>query len=108
MADELLPHIISSLNDRDWELRAAFFNNITNVAICVGQTAVTEFILPCIVQALTDYEKFVIENALNALAVLYELALLDTNVMLDVLEKQVSAHCMYSLVYQSRGMYITI
>jgi phosphoinositide-3-kinase regulatory subunit 4 len=90
LSTELLPHIIANLNDKDWELRAAFFDSITNVAICVGQTAVTEFILPCIVQALTDYEKFVIENALHALAVLYELALLDTNVILDVLEKQVT------------------
>ena len=90
LADELLPHIIANLNEKDWELRSAFFDSITNVAICVGQTAVTEFILPCIVQALTDYEKFVIEKALHALAVLYELELLDANVMLDVLEKQVT------------------
>ena len=35
--EELLPHIISSLNERDWELRASFFENISHVAICVGQ-----------------------------------------------------------------------
>ena len=88
--EELLPHIISSLNERDWELRASFFENISHVAICVGQTAVTEWILPCIDQALTDNESCVITNALNALAVLYELQLLDPKVMLDFLEKHVA------------------
>ena len=57
---------------------------------CVWQTAVTEWILPCIDQALTDNESCVITNALNALAVLYELQLLDPKVMLDFLEKHVA------------------
>ena len=89
MTDELLPHIISSLNDRDWELRAAFFDNITAVAICVGKTAVADFILPCILQALADFEQFVIENALKALAVLYNLQLLEKQEALEVLERNV-------------------
>ena len=50
----------------------------------------TEWILPCIDQALTDNESCVITNALNALAVLYELQLLDPKVMLDFLEKHVA------------------
>jgi hypothetical protein len=47
----------------DWELRAAFFDNIPSVAICLGGAAVDEtvgaFILPCILQALADYEQTV-------------------------------------------------
>ncbi|KAJ1487266.1 hypothetical protein T484DRAFT_1787214, partial [Baffinella frigidus] len=49
--NSLLPLIITVLNDRsDWELRAAFFDNLAGVATFVGRDSLQHFILPCIIQ----------------------------------------------------------
>ena len=86
--DTLLPMLITFLNDRDWELRAALFDNLTDMSVFVGRDDTTAFIVPCILSALTDYEHVVIEHALNALASLCELGLLDKHTMVDVLRRQ--------------------
>lgn len=81
--NSLLPLIITVLNDRsDWELRAAFFDNLAAVATFVGRDSLQHFILPCIVQALTDLHELVVEAALSALAALVELSLLPSDAAL--------------------------
>eukprot|EP00456_Euglypha_rotunda_P025380 TRINITY_DN20547_c0_g1_i1.p1 TRINITY_DN20547_c0_g1~~TRINITY_DN20547_c0_g1_i1.p1 ORF type:complete len:115 (-),score=23.33 TRINITY_DN20547_c0_g1_i1:10-354(-) len=35
--NELLPHLITVLNDRDWQLRAAFFEHIVEIGRAVQQ-----------------------------------------------------------------------
>jgi len=75
--NSLLPLIITVLNDRgDWELRAAFFDNLVGVATFVGRESLQHFILPCIEQALTDMHELVVEGAVRSLAGLVELGLL--------------------------------
>ncbi|KAF8958945.1 hypothetical protein BDZ97DRAFT_1839964 [Flammula alnicola] len=62
--DVLLSHMITYLNDRDWLLRYAFFESI-----------VDEYILPLMVQALSDVEESVVAKVLSALTSLCELGL---------------------------------
>ena len=52
----ILSHLNTYLNDRDWRLKCSFFETIVGVAVYVGSTNLEEFILPLMVQALTDPE----------------------------------------------------
>ncbi|ORZ03447.1 hypothetical protein BCR43DRAFT_483381 [Syncephalastrum racemosum] len=73
--DVLLSHMITYLNDKDWMLRSAFFESIKGVGTFVGALSLEEYILPLMVQALTDAEEFVVEKVLNSLASLADLDL---------------------------------
>ena len=46
--NELLPHLITVLNDRDWQLRVCFFDHIVGVSAFVGRIAFTNYVLPCV------------------------------------------------------------
>jgi phosphoinositide-3-kinase regulatory subunit 4 len=73
--DIILSHLNTYLNDRDWMLKCAFFENIVGVATFLGGTSLEEFILPLMVQALTDPEEFVVEGVLRSFASMAELGL---------------------------------
>ncbi|KAF8153240.1 hypothetical protein B0H34DRAFT_820167 [Crassisporium funariophilum] len=73
--DVLLSHMITYLNDRDWLLRYAFFESIVDVAACAGGRSLEEYILPLMVQALSDVEESVVAKVLSALTSLCELGL---------------------------------
>ncbi|KAF5339043.1 hypothetical protein D9758_014111 [Tetrapyrgos nigripes] len=73
--DVLLSHMITYLNDRDWLLRYAFFESIVDVAACAGGRSLEEYILPLMVQALSDVEESVVARVLTALTSLCELGL---------------------------------
>lgn len=73
--DVVLPQLITFLNDRDWELRGAFFEHITGVGAFVGRVTVELYILPCIEQALFDVQEIVITKALDCLGALCKLGL---------------------------------
>ncbi|KAF8892835.1 hypothetical protein CPB84DRAFT_1837361 [Gymnopilus junonius] len=73
--DVLLSHMITYLNDRDWGLRYAFFESIVDVAACAGGRSLEEYILPLMVQALSDVEESVVAKVLAALTSLCELGL---------------------------------
>ena len=85
--NELLPHLITVLNDRDWQLRVCFFDHIVGVSAFVGRIAFTNYVLPCVEQALFDVEESVIQRAVHALTQLCHLGLFDKRVMLDIVEK---------------------
>jgi phosphoinositide-3-kinase regulatory subunit 4 len=74
--DILLTHLNTYLNDRDWTLKCAFFDTIVGIATFIGSTSLEEFMLPLMVQALTDTEEFVVHAALHSLAQLAGLGLL--------------------------------
>ncbi|KAJ8472505.1 hypothetical protein ONZ45_g16629 [Pleurotus djamor] len=65
--DVLLSHMITYLNDRDWLLRYAFFDSIVDVAACAGGRSLEEYILPLMIQALSDVEEFVVAKVLASL-----------------------------------------
>ncbi|KAG8712873.1 Serine/threonine-protein kinase [Ceratobasidium sp. 423] len=73
--DVLLSHMITYLNGRDWLLRYAFFDSIVGVAACVGARSLEEYILPLMIQALSDVEETVVYKVLSALTSLSELGL---------------------------------
>ncbi|KAG6334162.1 hypothetical protein ID866_4928 [Astraeus odoratus] len=73
--DVVLSHMITYLNDRDWSLRHAFFESIVDVAACAGGRSLDEYILPLMVQALSDVEESVVARVLSALTSLCELGL---------------------------------
>jgi len=73
--DVVLSHLNTYLNDKDWLLKCAFFETIVGVATFVGATSLEEFILPLMVQALTDPEEFVVERVLTSFANMAELGL---------------------------------
>ena len=52
-SDFFLPHMCTVLNTGDWELRAAFFENVVGVCTYVGPVAVDQYILPFILQKYT-------------------------------------------------------
>ncbi|KAF9516566.1 hypothetical protein BS47DRAFT_1371689 [Hydnum rufescens UP504] len=75
--DVVLSHMITYLNDRDWLLRYAFFDSIVAVAACVGSRSLEEYILPLMIQALSDMEETVVAKVLNSLTSLAELGLFE-------------------------------
>jgi phosphoinositide-3-kinase, regulatory subunit 4 len=74
--DILLTHLNTYLNDRDWMLKCAFFDTIVGISTIIGSISLEEFILPLMIQALTDPEEFVVQAALHSLAQLASLGLL--------------------------------
>jgi hypothetical protein len=48
--DFLLPAMITFLNDRDWQLRAAFFHHICEMGAYAGNEGLQAFLLPCLEQ----------------------------------------------------------
>ncbi|KAI0342433.1 ARM repeat-containing protein [Trametopsis cervina] len=73
--DVLLSHMITYLNDRDWLIRYAFFDSIVDVAACAGGRSLEKFILPLMIQALSDAEESVVARVLTSLSSLCELGL---------------------------------
>ncbi|KIP05625.1 hypothetical protein PHLGIDRAFT_128766 [Phlebiopsis gigantea 11061_1 CR5-6] len=73
--DVLLSHMITYLNDRDWLLRFAFFDSIVDVAACAGGRSLEDYILPLMIQALSDVEETVVARVLASLRSLCELGL---------------------------------
>lgn len=74
--DIILTHLNTYLNDRDWILKCAFFETIVGIAAFMGSVSLEEFILPLMIQALTDTEEHVVQSALQSLAQLASLGLL--------------------------------
>lgn len=73
--DIILSHLNTYLNDRDWQLKCAFFETIVGVATFLGGISLEEFILPLMVQSLTDPEEFVVQKVLHSFASMAELGL---------------------------------
>ncbi|KAF3035232.1 Serine/threonine-protein kinase [Didymella heteroderae] len=73
--DVVLSHLNTYLNDPDWKLKCAFFEAIVGVAVFVGGASLEGYILPLMVQALTDPEEFVVEKVIRALSSMAELGL---------------------------------
>ena len=74
----LLSHMITYLNDREWELRADFFEHVVGVAASarMGTGAVEQFLVPLIHIGLKDEEEFVVHRTCMCLASLTSLSLL--------------------------------
>lgn len=76
-SDVILTHLNTYLNDSDWILRCSFFEALVGVAIYVGSTTLENFVLPLMIQSLTDPEDFIVERVLRSLASMAELGLFE-------------------------------
>lgn len=76
-SDVILTHLNTYLNDADWILRCSFFETLVGVATYVGSTTLEKFVLPLMIQSLTDPEDFVVEKVLRSLASMAELGLFE-------------------------------
>lgn len=81
----ILSHLNTYLNDRDWILKCAFFEAVVGVAAYVGSTSLEEFILPLMVQSMTDPEEFVVERVLRSLGSMAKLGLFQRSTTWDLL-----------------------
>jgi phosphoinositide-3-kinase regulatory subunit 4 len=81
----ILPQILSFLNDRkDWQLRAALFENLPSVCHIIGRAATEHFVLPCLETALVDGEEAVVSSALKCLSELLRMGLLSRSLHLGM------------------------
>jgi phosphoinositide-3-kinase regulatory subunit 4 len=82
--DIILTHLNTYLNDRDWMLKCAFFDTIVGISAFLGSNTLEKFILPLMVQAITDPEEHVVQGALHSLAELANLGLLTKQTYLEL------------------------
>jgi phosphoinositide-3-kinase regulatory subunit 4 len=82
--DIILTHLNTYLNDRDWMLKCAFFDTIVGISAFLGSNNLEKFMLPLMVQAITDPEEHVVQGALHALAELANLGLLTKHTYLEL------------------------
>lgn len=75
-SDVILSHLNTYLNDPDWLLKCAFFKTIVGVAAYIGGANLEEYLLPLMLQALTDPQEFVVEQALRSMASMADMGLL--------------------------------
>ncbi|KAL4988065.1 hypothetical protein BDW68DRAFT_159933 [Aspergillus falconensis] len=85
----ILSHLNTYLNDRDWILKCAFFEAVVGVSVYVGSTSLEQYILPLMVQSMTDPEEFVVERVLRSLAAMADLGLFQRSTTWDLLHATV-------------------
>jgi phosphoinositide-3-kinase, regulatory subunit 4 len=85
-SDVILSHLNTYLNDRDWMLKCAFFETIVGVATYVGTAVLEEFILPLMVQALTDPEETVVERVIRSFSTIAQLGIFQRSTVWELLE----------------------
>ncbi|CAK9779867.1 ARM repeat-containing protein [Cutaneotrichosporon oleaginosum] len=83
-SETVLSHIMTYLNDRDWQLRLAFFDGIVSVGAFIGIRAIDEYVLPLMLQALADPEDAVVARVIHSLTLLTSLGLLQRMRLWDV------------------------
>ncbi|KAJ5388817.1 hypothetical protein N7509_011358 [Penicillium cosmopolitanum] len=74
-SEVILSHLNTYLNDRDWILKCAFFETVVGVAAYVGTISLEQYILPLMVQSMTEPEELVVEKVIRSLAAMAELGL---------------------------------
>jgi phosphoinositide-3-kinase regulatory subunit 4 len=85
-SDVVLSHLNTYLNDRDWQLKCAFFETIVGVATYVGGASLEEFVLPLMVQALTDPEETVVERVLRSFSSIAQLGLFQRSTLWELVD----------------------
>lgn len=81
----ILSHLNTYLNDRDWILKCAFFEAVVGVAAYVGNTSLEQYILPLMIQSMTESEEFVVEKVIRSLAAMADLGLFQRSTTWDLL-----------------------
>lgn len=85
----ILSHLNTYLNDPDWILKCAFFEAVVGVAAYVGSLNLELYILPLMVQSMTEPEEFVVERVIRSLAAMADLGLFQRATTWDLLNMTV-------------------
>ncbi|KAJ5559158.1 hypothetical protein N7535_008978 [Penicillium sp. DV-2018c] len=85
----VLSHLNTYLNDPDWILKCAFFEAVIGVAAYVGSLNLELYILPLMVQSMTEPEEFVVERVIRSLAAMADLGLFQRSTTWDLLNMTV-------------------
>ena len=80
----ILSHLNTYLNDKDWILKCAFFEAVVGVAAYVGSVNLEQYLLPLMIQSMTEPEEFVVERVLRSLASMAELGLFQRSTAWDL------------------------
>ncbi|ONH67192.1 Serine/threonine-protein kinase VPS15 [Cyberlindnera fabianii] len=83
--DLILSHLITYLNDRSPQLRAAFVESVVGLSIYVGTTSLEHYILPLLVQTLSDPEESVVIRVLHIFDDIAKLGLIRRDFIWDLL-----------------------
>lgn len=81
----ILSHLNTYLNDPDWILKCAFFEALVGVAAYVGSSSLELYILPLMIQSMTEPEEFVVEKVIRSLAAMADLGLFQRSTTWDLL-----------------------
>ncbi|GMM37980.1 ubiquitin-binding serine/threonine protein kinase [Saccharomycopsis crataegensis] len=82
--DIVLSHLITYLNDKSSYLRLAFVESIIGISVSVGMVSLEQYILPLLIQSLSDSEEFIIIQVLNNLTQLVNLDLISKKIIWDL------------------------
>lgn len=63
--DFILPHLITYLNDSDYQLRLSFLSSIIQLGPFIGVLSFEQYLLPLLIQTLSDHEQFVVIKVLE-------------------------------------------
>lgn len=88
--DLLLQHLLTFLNDPDWEVRYAFCAKIPSVCAFSGPVITSERVLPCLETALMDAEERVTARVVQSLGTLLRLGLLSTRCVISDVFKMIT------------------
>ena len=84
--DVLLSQLLTFLNEQNWELRLSFCDALPGVCSFLGETFTSNFIYPCIENALVDVEVMVVGKALDAVSSIIQLKLFNGQLIEKTLE----------------------
>ncbi|GAV48373.1 hypothetical protein ZYGR_0I06700 [Zygosaccharomyces rouxii] len=82
--DVVLSHLITYLNDKDSSLRIKLIQTISGIAILLGPITLEQYILPLLVQTITDPEELVVANVLQSLKDLCKTGLIGKRFFYDI------------------------
>lgn len=82
--DVILSHLITYLNDKDSSLRIKLIQTISGIAILLGPITLEQYILPLLIQTITDSEELVVVNVLKSLKDLCKTGLIQKRFHYDI------------------------
>lgn len=82
--DVVLSHLITYLNDKDPSLRIKLIQTISGIAVLLGPITLEQYILPLLVQTITDSEELVVVNVLQSLKDLCKTGLMQKRFFYDI------------------------
>ncbi|VEU23630.1 DEKNAAC105066 [Brettanomyces naardenensis] len=82
--DVIVSHLITYLNDKDPQLKIAFVSTIVTISIFVGIVSLEQYILPLLVQSLTDRSELVVIELLKVFTELVKLGMIRNQYLWDL------------------------